>query len=63
MKNWGVSLLDVTDSDGVLRLSFIGIWSEKSTEFKNGRSVLAIEVAKDSLTVDAMFFKFHLKGK
>ena len=57
MRNFGVSLFDITNLEGALRISLGGIWVEK-TGLKNGRSVLAVEVAKDSIIVDALFIRW-----
>ena len=57
MKNFGVSLLDITNLDGALRISLGGIWIEQ-TMLKNGRSLFAIEADKTSYTIDAFFMRF-----
>ena len=57
MKNFGISVFDITNLEGALRISLGGIWFEK-TEIKDGRSLLAIEVDKTSITVDALFMRF-----
>ena len=62
MRNFGASLFDITSLEGALRISVGGIWVE-STAIKNGRSVLAVEVAKDRVSVDVLFFKFRFEGK
>jgi len=58
MKNCGISILDLTDKDGALRLSVFGIWSENSTYFHYGRSLLAIEKSKREITIDLCFLRF-----
>ena len=60
MKNFGVSLLDITNLDGALRISLGGIWIEQ-TGLKNGRSLLAIEADKTGYTIDALFMRFMLE--
>ena len=60
MKNYGVSLLDITNLDGALRISLGGVWIEQ-TNLKNGRSLLAIEADKTSYTIDALFMRFMLE--
>ena len=57
MKNFGVSLLDITNLDGALRISLGGIWVEQ-TKLQTGRSLLAIELDKTSYTIDALFMRF-----
>ena len=57
MKNFGVSLLDITNLDGALRISLGGIWIEQ-TSLKNGRSLLAVEADKTGYTIDALFMRF-----
>ena len=57
MKNFGVSLFDITNLDGALRISLGGIWIEQ-TGLKNGRSLLAVEMDKTSYTFDVLFFRF-----
>lgn len=62
MRNFGVSLFDITNLEGALRISLGGIWVE-STAIKNGRSVLAVEIAKGRVSVDVLFFKFSCEKK
>ena len=57
MKNFGVSLFDITNLDGALRISLGGIWIEQ-TGLQAGRSLLAIELDKTSYTIDALFMRF-----
>jgi len=57
MKNFGISIFDITNLDGALRMSLCGIWIEQ-TGLKNGRSLLAIEADKTSYTIDALFMRF-----
>lgn len=51
MKNFGVSLLDITNLDGALRISLGGIWIEQ-TVLKTGRSLLAIEAERTKIQSD-----------
>ena len=60
MKNCGISILDITDKDGALRLSVFGIWSENSTYFEHGRSLLAIEKSQQEITIDLCFMRFSV---
>ena len=57
MKNFGISILDITNLDGALRISLCGVWMEQ-TELKNGRSLLAVEADKTGYTIDALFMRF-----
>ena len=57
MKNFGVSLLDITNLDGALRISLGGIWIEQ-TMLKNGRSLFAIEADKTSYRIDEGVMRF-----
>ena len=58
MNNCGVSILDITDKDGALRLSIFGIWSENSPYFEHGRSLFAIEKSQQKITIDLCFIRF-----
>ena len=60
MKNCGISILDLTDKDGAIRLSVLGIWSENSTYFEHGRSLFAIEKSQQKITIDLCFFRFSV---
>ena len=57
MKNFGISVFDITNLEGAIRVSLGGVWVEQ-TGLKNGRSFLAVEVAKDSIIVDALFMRW-----
>ena len=57
MKNFGFSVFDITNLEGAIRVSLGGVWVEQ-TGLKNGRSFLAVEVAKDSIIVDALFMRW-----
>jgi hypothetical protein len=60
MKNFGISLFDITNLEGALRISLFGLWVEK-TRLKDSRSLLAIEVDKTDITVDVAFMRFLFK--
>ena len=57
MKTFGISVFDITNLEGAIRVSLGGVWVEQ-TGLKNGRSFLAVEVAKDSIIVDALFMRW-----
>ena len=57
MKNFGVNIFDISNLDGALRISFGGFWLERKG-VQSVRSLLAIEVDKTSITVDALFMRF-----
>ena len=61
MKNFGISVFDITNLEGAIRVSLGGVWVERS-RLKDGRSLLAIEVNKTSITVDALFMRFLFEG-
>ena len=60
MKNFGISVFDITSLEGAIRVSLGGVWVERSG-LKDGRSLLAIEVDKTSITVDLAFMRFMFK--
>ena len=68
MKNFGVSLFDISNLEGALRISLGGFWVERSGQ-KDGRSLLAVELEKTqvsctpkvmgwSITLDVAFMRF-----
>lgn len=57
MKNFGISVFDITNLEGAIRISLGGVWVERSG-LKDGRSLLAIEVDKTHITVDLAFMRF-----
>ena len=71
MKNFGISVFDITNLEGAIRVSLGGVWVERSG-LKDGRSLLAIEIEKTqvsctpkimgwSITLDVAFMRFLFK--
>jgi len=68
MKNFGISVFDISTLDGALRISLGGVWFERKG-LKDGRSLLAVEIEKTqvsctpkvmgwSITLDIAFMRF-----
>ena len=68
MKNFGISVFDISMLDGALRISLGGFWLERKG-LKDGRSLLALELEKTqvsctpklmgwSITLDVAFMRF-----
>ena len=71
MKNFGVSLFDISNLEGALRISLGGFWIERKG-LKDDRSLLALEIEKTqvsctpkvmgwSITLDVAFMRFMFK--
>ena len=58
MKDFGVSVLDVTNLNGAFKASLGGIWVKEVKWLDEGRSVFAVEVSAKDITVDAVFMRF-----
>ena len=60
MKNFGISVFDITNLQGALRISLGGVWVE-DTGFEYGRSLLSLELKAESVMLDAFFIRFVFK--